>query len=134
MVFDIGCGPGPGAPPSDRAETRAGSGSLPEYQTLRNSREFRRVLRTGSRVRVGEVVVVTTTGRDGPPSVGLVVSKGSGNAVTRNRIKRRLRHAVGELGLQPGMNYVIIANNQVATIPYARVVEWLRLAVEDRDV
>lgn len=37
---------------------------------------------------------------DGSPRVGFVVSKAVGNAVVRNRVKRRLRHlAVEQLGL-----------------------------------
>jgi ribonuclease P protein component len=51
--------------------------------------------------------------------------------VTRNRIKRRLRHAVGVLGLQPGMDYVIIANSQVAEVSFARIEGWLARAHEE---
>jgi ribonuclease P protein component len=130
MVSGTACRPEPGVPPSRHVVAKVESGSLPEYETLRNPREFRRVLSAGNRVRSGGVVVAATTGGEELPRVGLVVSKGSGNAVTRNRIKRRLRHAVRELRLQPGMNYVIIANSQVATVPFERVVEWLRRAVE----
>ena len=72
-------------------------------------------------------------GRQGSPRLGLVVSRGSGNAVKRNRIKRRLRHATAELQLQPGMDYVIIANGQVAEVPYARIEGWLRRALEEID-
>jgi ribonuclease P protein component len=32
----------------------------------------------------------------GPPQVGFTVSKAVGNAVTRNRVKRRLRHLTRE--------------------------------------
>lgn len=35
-------------------------------------------------------------GEPGPPRVGFVVSKTVGNAVLRNRVKRRLRHLVRE--------------------------------------
>ncbi|NYD86649.1 ribonuclease P protein component [Cellulomonas oligotrophica] len=37
---------------------------------------------------------LTTTTDPGPPVVGLVVSKAVGNAVVRNRVKRRLRALV----------------------------------------
>ena len=37
---------------------------------------------------------LTTSTDPGPPVVGLVVSKAVGNAVTRNRVKRRLRALV----------------------------------------
>lgn len=74
--------------------------------------------------------MVRSPGQSGPPRLGLVVSKGSGNAVTRNRIKRRLRHAVGALQLQPEMDYVIIASDQIAKVEYSRLEEWLSYALE----
>lgn len=50
--------------------------------------------------------------------------------MTRNRIKRRLRHAARELQLQPGMDYIIIANRQVAEVSFARIQGWLSRAFE----
>lgn len=45
--------------------------------------------------------------------------------MTRNRIKRRLRHAIREVQLQPGMDYVIIASGQVATVEYTQLEGWI---------
>ena len=77
--------------------------------------------------------MVRSPGRPGPPRLGLVVSTGGGNAVTRNRIKRRLRHAAGALQLQPGMDYVIIANSQVSEVGFARLQGWLERALTELD-
>lgn len=73
--------------------------------------------------------MVSTPGRSGPPRVGLVVARGSGGAVTRNRIKRRLRHAIAGQPLQPGTDYVIIASRTVEEAPYADVEAWLARAL-----
>lgn len=75
--------------------------------------------------------MVTAPGRPGAPRVGFIVSKRTGNAVTRNRIRRRLRHAVGGLQLQPGNDYVIIANNEVAEAPFAQMVSRLERALQE---
>jgi len=65
---------------------------LPATSRLTSSDEFRACVRGG--VRVGrETLVVHAVAKPGPPSrAGFVVSKAVGNAVTRNRVKRRLRH------------------------------------------
>jgi len=110
---------------------KAGSGSLPEhrYQSLRNSRDFRRVFDDGTRHRKGAIVVVSAPAPTGPPRLGLVVSKSCGTAVTRNRIKRRLRAAAATVELKPGTDYVIIATSQVADAPFPRLTGWIERAV-----
>lgn len=61
---------------------------------MRSAPEFRRTIRSG--VRVGRPSVMVSAHRPDPAPdgvrVGFVVSKAVGNAVTRNRVKRRLRH------------------------------------------
>lgn len=101
------------------------------YQSLRNSRDFRRVLTEGTRRRKGGIVVVSSPGPAGPPRLGLVVSKNCGSAVRRNRIKRRLRSAADSVELKPGIDYVIIASSQVAEAPYDRLTGWLVRALEE---
>lgn len=65
---------------------------LPADRRLTSSDDFRACVRRG--VRVGrETLVLHALRTDSPPSrAGFVVSKAVGNAVTRNRVKRRLRH------------------------------------------
>jgi ribonuclease P protein component len=78
-------------------------------------------------------VTVTYSGVPGSPRVGLIVSKGAGNAVTRNRIKRRLRHALRAVELKPGTDYVIIGSRQVADASHPQLMGWLERALGDHD-
>ena len=80
---------------------------------------------------MGAITLVSSPGPVLTPRLGLVVSKGCGTAVTRNRIKRRLRSAAREVALQPGNDYVIIGTRQVADVPFTRLVGWLDRAVEE---
>lgn len=121
---------------SDPSMTTVEEGSDPGkvgHQSLRSSQNFRRVLRDGARSREGGIVMVGSPGPSGQPRLGLVVSKQCGSAVTRNRIKRRLRHAAKGLDLQPGNDYVIIASGQVARAPYSEIEEWLARALAELD-
>jgi ribonuclease P protein component len=62
-----------------------------------------------------------------PPRVGLVVSKGVGNAVVRNRVKRRLRHQVQPLlgNLPAGTSVVLRALPAAASASSAELAEEL---------
>jgi ribonuclease P protein component len=68
---------------------------------LTSSQHFAEAVRRGRRAGTATLVVHLAAGVGarpgaGPagPRVGFVVSKAVGNAVTRNRVKRRLRHLV----------------------------------------
>lgn len=90
---------------------------------MRRSAEFERAVRTGVRAGRNTLVVhlVTRTDPGHGPAVGFVVSKGVGNAVTRNRVKRRLRALAAERidSLPEGSDLVVRALAPAATVDYA---------------
>jgi len=64
-------------------------------------------------------------GKPIPPRYGITASKKIGNAVTRNRAKRRLRHLI-QHALSPraeaGIDYVFIARHNTATVSWPQLV------------
>jgi ribonuclease P protein component len=85
---------------------------LPAAHRLTDAAGFRhataRGRRSGSRTLVAHAVTGSADGGT-PARVGFVVSKAVGNAVTRNRVKRRLRHLVGSrLTDVPGGSIVVV--------------------------
>jgi ribonuclease P protein component len=93
---------------------------LPRSARLSNAEDFRRTTRSGARAGRPTVVVHAARAR-GPEAVrvGFVVSKQVGNAVTRNRIKRRLRHlaATQLLATPAGLDLVVRALPRAAVAP-----------------
>lgn len=84
---------------------------------LRERADFATAARGRSSVRAGSRLLVVhatrTDARAGsPPRVGFVVSRAVGNAVVRNRTKRRLRALVATLleVAPPGVDVVVRAN------------------------
>lgn len=86
-----------------------------------SSAQFRHAVRHG--VRTGRSTLVLHAARSdnpsGPVQVGFVVAKNVGNAVTRNRVKRQLRHlARDRLATTPaGVELVVRALPLAATRP-----------------
>ncbi|MFT4109694.1 ribonuclease P protein component [Propionicimonas sp.] len=82
---------------------------LPAESRLRNAADFRDTIRQGVRCGRGSLVLHARRSSLGSSRAGFVVSKAVGNAVTRNRVKRRLRHlAAGELGSAPVVVDVVV--------------------------
>lgn len=75
--------------------------------------------------------MVGAPGDGGETRVGLVVGRNVGGAVTRNRSKRRLRHAIEKIPLEQGMDYVIIGDQRVFDVHFEKLTAWLREAVDD---
>ncbi|MGH9052306.1 MAG: ribonuclease P protein component [Acidimicrobiia bacterium] len=103
------------------------------YQSLRGRGEFERLRRSGLRRREGGLTVVMGPGQDGRIRVGLVAGRGVGGAVERNRAKRRLRQALGQVWLKEGNDYIVIATAAVNRVPFADLVGWLQAALGSQE-
>ena len=69
------------------------------------------------------------------PRVGYTVTKKVGNAVVRNRIRRRLREAVrlhAAADMTPGNDYVIVGREELASAPFAEIAAELSRRIRGR--
>jgi ribonuclease P protein component len=102
---------------------------------LSRSRDFDAVYRRGRSVSTRFLVLYAFAREDdsGDPRLGLAVPKSLGTAVTRNRLKRRLREAWRSLldDVPGGRDYVLIARPGLADAIEARGFEWLRERVRE---
>ena len=103
--------------------------------SLTRSGDFRRVYAGGKRSRRNGVGVACLDRSDEDPTrVGYSVKSSAGPAVTRNRIKRRLRAAVRALDLGPGFDVVITGDSSVATMEFQILVDKLGTALRSTGV
>lgn len=150
MASGYGCGPALAERSSVPVVVRAVRGCLPEpgltalsatggvcvlppENRLRQSREHRRVVRHGARYG-GRLLIVHAMASDDavPGRAGFVVSRAVGGAVTRNAVRRRLRHLVRDrLGRLPaGSRVVVRAQPQAATVSSAVLARELDTALD----
>jgi len=77
--------------------------------------------------------VIQATGQSTTPEVGIVAGKRVGNAVKRNRAKRRLRAAIHAASLRQNTAYVVVASSGVLDASFVELTNWLNKAVVDID-
>lgn len=106
---------------------------LARSNRLTSGEDFRRALRSGRRAGTRTLVVhaafldaavdESVVDESAAPRVGFTVSRAVGIAVTRNRVKRRLRHAVRPLlgQLPEGTLLVVRALPPAATASFAQL-------------
>jgi len=93
-------------------------------QSLSRTSDFRRVSGEGRRSRRNGVgVAALQRGDSAPARIGYAVRRTTGPAVTRNRIKRRLRAAVREVELRAGVDVVMSGDAEVASVDFQVLVE-----------
>lgn len=120
--------------PSERADRRPVSDTRPE--TLPRRADFLRAAAQGRKLaRPGFVVQILPTAPEAPLRVGYTASRKVGNAVQRNRARRRLR-AMLRLELEDraatGADLVLIARKDTATIDFATLRAEFAAVIEPR--
>jgi len=114
----------------DAAGLPAVSGSP---QRLKRRRDFLRVAGKGRKAPVHGLVLQALARDDaGPARIGFTVTKKVGNAVIRNRTKRRLREAARLLlATAPvrGVDLVLIGRDTTRSRPFVLLIDDLRRAL-----
>ena len=91
----------------------------------------------GTRVNSAAFILQSRVRDDpGPIRIGLTVTKKNGTATERNRIRRRLREAVKQIGpvaMRPHHDYVLIGRRAALTRDFAALLDDLRAALKRLD-
>jgi ribonuclease P protein component len=93
-------------------------------ERLKRRTDFRAAA-AGLRASVGTFVVqARRRAEDGPVRIGFTVSRQVGNAVERNRVRRRLREMVRLSqggGMHDGHDYVLIGRRAALAVPFGQM-------------
>lgn len=109
---------------------------LPRTRRIRKRREFLRIQRFGRKLgRPGHLVVLVMSPKAGLSRIGITTSRKVGNAVVRNRIKRRVRDYFRrhQHEISPPQDVVVIARESAARVPYASLARDLSHALRLRE-
>ncbi len=98
---------------------------------LSRSRDFDAVYRHGRSVATRYLVLYwfdREEDAEGPPRLGIAVPKKLGGAVTRNKVKRRLKEAWRQIvsDVPSGHDYVLVVRPGLAEAAEERGLDWLQ--------
>ena len=90
---------------------------------VKREKDFKAIFKEGTSFANRKFVVYQLENQKNHFRVGLSVSKKLGNAVTRNQIKRRIRHILQNAkgGISEDVDFVVIARNGVEALGYAEM-------------
>jgi ribonuclease P protein component len=109
----------------------------PRPESLRQRAEFLRVQDGGKKLKGRHLMVIALAGRTQSARLGITVSRRVGNAVIRNRVRRRIREIVRAQSvlLPQGWDVVVVAFPEAARATFAALNEeltWLLTRTRDR--
>ena len=99
--------------------------SFKKTERLAKRPQFENVMAEGEKKRVERLCIIFSLPNElDRRRLGIVASKKIGNAVARNRVKRRIREIFRHIKhrMEPALDIVVISGKDMAKLPY-RVIE-----------
>ena len=93
---------------------------MKKREIVRDNRKFNNIIATGSVLKNKYFVLYYNKVSEGDLKFGIAVGKKVGNAVVRNRYKRKIRSIVdnNKLLFQKGYNYIIIVKKESLSLDH----------------
>lgn len=117
--------PAPPPLPGKHEPANPGNEGFPKVCRLRQRWEFEQVYRQGKKSVQRHLILYTLSTGAPEKKAGIAVGKTLGSAVTRNRLRRRIREALRRtLSLwQPGHRVVVVARTAAKDLDYRQLKE-----------
>ena len=98
---------------------------LPRAHRLRRNAEIRHVRRSGHRCSHPLLLLFTQDNNRASARFAITVSRRVGNAVARNRVRRRIREAIRQHleNVPPGWDFLFVARGGAAVASYQELAE-----------
>lgn len=104
---------------------------MKKINILKNNRDFNRIIDTYKANKYKDFVIYIERTNDEFYHFGISVGKKIGNAVTRNKYKRRIRAIIDKKNYQKGINCIIILRKSILERDYIEIENSLLKAFRD---
>ncbi|MGE5559043.1 MAG: ribonuclease P protein component [Bacillota bacterium] len=93
---------------------------MTQVPTIKKNAEFNALFSSGRKYAYKGLVMIILPGQEGKTRFGWCISKRQGNAVERNRMRRRLKEAVRLIlpDIKEGIDIVILGNRTIKKLKF----------------
>lgn len=103
---------------------------MKKINIVKKNEDYNRIIKTGKAYRYKDYVVYIENTSDNIYHFGLSVGKKIGNAVTRNKYKRRIKNILDKITFKNNFNCIIIVKKGILTKTFQEMEEDIRQLVK----
>lgn len=90
---------------------------MKKKEIIKESKDFTKIIKTGKKLKNNYYSIYYTPGEE-INKYGITIPTKTGNAVTRNKIKRQIKSIIDKNYIQSCYNYVIIIRKEINSITF----------------
>lgn len=96
---------------------------MKKQNIVKKSKDFTRIIKKRNGKSNNYFIINKEENNENKPKFGITFTKKIGNAVTRNKLKRRIKSIIdnNEEIYEKGINYIIIAKKEVLNLTYQQM-------------
>ena len=107
---------------------------MKKINILKKNEDFDRIIKKNKAFKYKDYIIYVEKNTEGPYKFGLSVGKKIGNAVTRNKYKRRLKNIIDKKSYQNNFNCIIIVSKGILERSFKEMEDNLFKALEKLDL
>ena len=107
---------------------------MKKINILKESRDFDRIIKNTKPYKYKDYIIFVERNNDSIYKFGISVGKKIGNAVERNKIKRRIKYIIDKKDYQKGFNCIIIVGRGINNKPFTEIENDLLSALKNINI
>lgn len=107
---------------------------MKKVNIIKESKDFDRIIHNNKPIRYKDYVIYIEYNNENNYHFGLSVGKKIGNAVTRNKVKRRLKSIIDKKLYKNGFNCIIIVGRGILLRSYEEMMDNYNIAIKSLNI